>query len=78
MRDGARVASHQTGDWPSTGVVLSLPIPDDLGERLELTARPDGRIYGGREIAELEDVLALVGRTVGLVGRQATAPAAGD
>ncbi|HSS35301.1 MAG TPA: hypothetical protein VLR93_03420 [Patescibacteria group bacterium] len=70
---GARVASHQTGDWPSTGVVLSLPIPDDLDERLELTARPDGRTYGGREIAELEDVLNLVGRTVGLVGRQATA-----
>jgi len=72
--DGVHVASHQSGDWPSTGVVLSMPIPDDLGEHLELTARPDGRSYGGREVAELEDVLALVGRTAGLVGRPPRTP----
>ena len=73
-RDGVRVSSHEVGDWPSTAVALSLPIPDDLGERLELTARPDGRRYAGREVAELEDVLSLVGRTVGLVGRPPATP----
>ncbi len=72
-RAGAPVASHLAGDWSPTGVVLSLPIPDDpLGERLELMARPDGRHYADREVASLEEVLALVSRTVGLVERPST------
>ena len=71
QRDGARVPSHVTGDWAPSAVVLSLPIPDDpLDERLELTARPDGRGYADREVALLEEVLVLVSRTMGLIGRR--------
>jgi hypothetical protein len=66
--DGAPLPSHVAGDWTPHAVVLSLPIPDDpLDERLELTARPDGRQYADREVALLEEVLVLVSRTMGLL-----------
>jgi hypothetical protein len=77
-KDGP-VPSHVVGDWSATAVGLSLPIPGDpLGERLELTGRPDGRPYADREIASLQEVLALVSRAMGLVeGRPAATPPVG-
>ena len=44
----------------------------------ELTGRPDGRPYADREIASLQEVLALVSRAMGLVeGRPAATPPVG-
>jgi hypothetical protein len=77
-RDGVRTPSHVAGDWSSSAVVLRIAIPDDpLDEHLELTGRPDGRRYGDREIASLQDVLGLVGRTMGLIEKRSTASPVG-
>ena len=76
-RDGTRLPSHVTGEWSPSAVALSLPIPEDpLDERLELTARPDGRRYADREVASLQEVLILVSRTMGLIEQRPGAPPA--